>query len=71
MVDGFELGPHMSLVGAMVKLARRDLNHPVYRHQARAFLRGDLYADRLPGVNLDLFAALLGYDGSWEAKRVR
>lgn len=69
MTDGSELGPHLLLVAAMVKLARRDLNHPVYRHQARAFLRGDRFGGRSPGVNLDLFAAIVGYDGSWEALR--
>jgi len=69
VTDGSELGPHLLLVAAMVKLARRDLNHPIYRHQARAFLRGDPFAGRPPGVNLDLFAAQVGYSGSWEASR--
>lgn len=61
-----ELGPHMLLVAASVKLARRDLNHPVYRHQARAFLRGEPFAGRPAGIDLSLFARLLWFDGSWE-----
>ena len=68
MTNGSELGPHLLLTAAMVKLARRDLNHPVYRHQARAFLRGEPFGGCPPGVNLDLFAASVGYSGSWEAR---
>lgn len=63
-----ELGPYALLVAASVRLARRDLNHPVYRHQARAFLRGEPFGGNPPGINLSLFARLLGFDGNWETR---
>lgn len=61
-----ELGPYALLAVASVRLARRDLNHPVYRHQARAFLRGEPFGGNPPGFDLRLFARLLGFEGSWE-----
>jgi len=65
-VTEHELGPHELLIAAAVRLARRDLNHPVYRHQARAFLRGEPFGGNPPGIDLRLFARLLGFQGSWE-----
>ena len=59
-------GPYMCLVGAVVRLARRDLGHPYFSAGARAFLRGEPFALRQPGIDLDLFAELIGLKGSWE-----
>ena len=58
-------GPHLLLVAAMVKLARRDLADPYLSVGARAFLRGDSFEGREPGIDLDLFAELLSYGGQW------
>ena len=59
-------GPYMRLVGASVRLARRDLGHPFLSVGARAYLRGEPYQLRQPGIDLRLFAELIGFRGSWE-----
>ena len=51
-------GPHLALVAAMVRLARRDLANPDYSAEAREFLKSDFVA---------LFAECLGYDGEFDA----
>jgi len=59
-------GPHLLLVAAMVKLARRDLASSSHSVGARAFLRGETFALRPPGIDLDLFAECIGYEGVWD-----
>ena len=59
-------GPHMELVAAAVRLARRDLDDPRHSAGAKAFLRTEPFEGREPGIELDLFAELIGYGGSWE-----
>ena len=59
-------GPYLLLVAAMVRLARRDLGHPYLSVGARAFLRGEAYQLRAPGVDLRIFAECVGFRGSWE-----
>jgi hypothetical protein len=49
-------GPHLLLLTAAVKLARRDLSHPFFSAGAREFLNGSLVA---------LFADAIGYEGSF------
>jgi len=64
-------GPYLGLVAASVRLARRDLGHPNFSVGARAFLRGEALEGVAPGIDLKLFAELLGFRGSWENYRGR
>ena len=58
-------GPHLALTGAVVKLARRDLEDPEHFEEASAFLRGLPYDGSPVGIEVDLFAELLGYGGNF------
>lgn len=58
-------GPHLALVGAMVKLAISDLDDPTHSEEARAFLEGRPFWGYPSEIDVDLFAYLLGYDGSF------
>lgn len=52
----YDSGPCLSLVTAMVRLARQDMSNPLYSAECRSFLTGNLVA---------LFADCLGYEGSF------
>lgn len=52
----YGVGPYLLLMGAAVRLARRDLRDPELAPMARAFLDGELVA---------LFGECLGYGGSF------
>lgn len=58
-------GPYLALVGAVVRLARRDLTDPEHSEEAKAFLLGQPFDGSLVGVDVDLFAECLGYGGSF------
>ena len=58
-------GPHLALVSAMVGLAIRDLADPNHSEEARAFLEGRPYRGYPTEIDVDLFADLLGYEGSF------
>lgn len=58
-------GPHLALVSAMVGLAIRDLADPSHSEEARAFLEGRPYMGAPTEIDVDLFADLLGYEGSF------
>ena len=59
-------GPHLALMGAAVRLARRDLEDPDHSEEAKAFLRGEPSDGSPVGVEVDLFAECLGYGGSFD-----
>ena len=63
--NGIGSGPYLALVGAMVRLARQDLAHPIHSDEARAFLLTRPFEGREVGVEVDLFAECLGYGGSF------
>lgn len=50
-------GPHMALMAAAVRLARLDLQDPLYSAEAKRFLNSDI---------VELFADCLGYGGSFD-----
>lgn len=50
-------GPHMSLMAAVVGLARRDMSNPLYSAECRWFLTNSSL--------VALFAECLGYEGSF------
>lgn len=52
----YDSGPYLSLMAAVVKLARLDLADPLYSEECTSFLTGDL---------AELFAECLHYEGSW------
>jgi hypothetical protein len=58
-------GPHLALMGAAVRLARRDLEDPEHSEEAKAFLLGQPYDGSPVGVEIDLFGECLGYGGSF------
>ena len=51
-------GPYLALMASAVRLARSDMENPVYSVEARAWLRSDFVA---------LFAECLGYEGVMDA----
>lgn len=61
-----ESGPYVTLAASVVRLAIRDLNDPRHSVEARAYLRGDPIGDRQVGIDPDLVAEVLGYEGKWE-----
>lgn len=58
-------GPHLALIAALVSLAVRDLADPNYSEEARAFLKGEPFAGHPVEIDVDLFADVLGYEGSF------
>jgi hypothetical protein len=60
-------GPYMALVGAVVRLARLDLDNPIFAAEARAFLEGEPLGLEPGDVFLDvtLFADCIGFGGKW------
>ena len=58
-------GPYLVLIGAAIRLARRDLGDLNHSEEAKAFLTGQPYDGRPVGVEVDLFAECLGYGGNW------
>lgn len=61
----YRSGPHLALCAAMVSLALRDLSDPVHSEGARAFLMGEPYEGRPVEIDVDLFADVIGYEGSF------
>lgn len=58
-------GPHFALIAAVVGLAVRDLADPNHSEEARAFLLGQPFEGFPVEIDVDLFADLLGYEGSF------
>lgn len=56
----------MALMGAVVRLARRDLGDPERSGEAKAFLRGESFDGTPVGVEIDLFAECIGYGGRFD-----
>lgn len=58
-------GPYLALVAALVGLAVRDLADPNHSEEARAFLKGEPFRGYPVEIDVDLFASVLGYEGSF------
>ena len=63
---GFGSGPYLSLIAAAVRLARRDLANPKFSAGARLFLQSKSFEGHPVGVDLRLFADIVGYGGVWD-----
>jgi len=81
VITDCDSGPYLRLVAASVKLARRDLDDPEFSAGAQAYLsgesfepayarpkRGKVVKKQPVGINLRLFAELLGYGGRWDKR---